>query len=67
MDDNKEAARGLNDTDDFLYHQETHLHAAHQRVEEFTPREEGSQPTQRNRTGRPCPPAATFEGSRETP
>lgn len=42
-----------------FYHQETRLHAAHQRVEEFTPREEGSQPTQRNRTGRPCPPAAS--------
>ncbi|MFG2791166.1 hypothetical protein [Streptomyces sp. NPDC048419] len=40
MDADKEAARGLNDIESFLY-QEAHLHAAHQRVEEFTAREEG--------------------------
>ncbi|MFI6662238.1 hypothetical protein ACIBL8_42780 [Streptomyces sp. NPDC050523] len=40
MDANKEAARGLNAIENYLY-QEAHLSGAHQRVEEFTAQEEG--------------------------
>ncbi|MGY6019816.1 hypothetical protein [Streptomyces spinosirectus] len=40
MDAGKEAARGLNDIEDFLY-RKAHLNAAHQRVDEFTARTEG--------------------------
>jgi hypothetical protein len=40
MDAGKEAARGLTDIENFLYH-EAHLSAAHQRVAEFTARTEG--------------------------
>ncbi|WP_055616367.1 hypothetical protein [Streptomyces phaeochromogenes] len=40
MDASEEAARGLNDIEDFL-HEEAHLEAAHRRVAEFTERTAG--------------------------
>lgn len=40
MDASEEAARGLTDIETFLY-REAHLHAAHQRVADFTAREPG--------------------------
>lgn len=40
MDASKEAARGLNDIEDFLY-RESHLEAAHRRVADFTARTAG--------------------------
>lgn len=40
MDTSKEAARGLNDIEDFLY-REVHLEAAHRRVADFTARTAG--------------------------